>query len=613
MTLHKKSSKRNKQQYIIPCKPIFKIVEDEFVVGVLTETNQFIQLSEPIAEAEIRSAYLIESFRDNNYIVDRKKRPMISSDSIITTSVEVDQERVDYIEKVKYETNFYNVFRNTIRILLNDYENSKIKERIENEILKSYIVYTKKLHLLVALLKELVSDKIQFTGDKNYYKIIKQVSTCIVKDSDSCENTPNLCALTDNGKCRLILPQKNLLTGKINEPIYFTKMADELIRYNKIKSFMLQPQTYLSFEKLGYNLRDNEIIVIQSLLNQEYFDGLIPAVVNKYVKYNSHDEAEPIITQEYDNLVVSSKHNNKAQVCEPPEKKKIIASSWSNCFPSNYKEVTYKKSIICTFTFIIDLIEKKIGKHLTINQIKNSLFEEYKKYLERFKDKIVDILILEGKKTLGDQVKADTLTFASFLFTDNYFITPFDIWLLIEKYDIPTIFISSKDILQTNNTKDLFVAYGEPEDSFAFIIIPTLKSQNIPGFKFIESADGNVFIPLNNISSLCNDKIKESIENKITIENYLQKFTKMVKASIKKPSKKPSKKPLIIEEDIEDRNEEDINPKKSLIIEEEVAIEKEPVVLKKKTRKNRGKKVEEKRKKNKPKLIVVSSSSNEII
>ena len=49
-------------------------------------------------------------------------------------------------------------------------------------------------------------------------------------------------------------------------------MADELIRYSRIKSFIFQPQTYLSFGSIGYNLRDNEIIVIQSLLTKDYFD-----------------------------------------------------------------------------------------------------------------------------------------------------------------------------------------------------------------------------------------------------------------------------------------------------------------------------------------------------
>ena len=173
---------------------------------------------------------------------------MKSVDSIINNSNKVDDDRVDYIKKIKLETNFYNVFRNTVRILLIDYENIKIKEKIETEIKKQYITYSQKLANINKLLtKYLVKDKIQFIGGPDYYKLIQEVSTCIVKDKDSCKNTPNLCALTDGDKCKLILPENNLLTGKPNEAMYFNKMSDELIRYNRIKSFMLQPEMYLSF------------------------------------------------------------------------------------------------------------------------------------------------------------------------------------------------------------------------------------------------------------------------------------------------------------------------------------------------------------------------------
>jgi WD40 repeat protein len=75
----------------------------------------------------------------------------------------------------------------------------------------------------------------------------------------------------------------------------------------------------------------------------------------------------------------------------------------------------------------------------------------------------VDILILEGKKTLGDQVHAETLTFFNFLYTDNYFLTTFDLWLLITKYEIPTIFISHKWILQSKHQKHEFIGYGDDD------------------------------------------------------------------------------------------------------------------------------------------------------
>ena len=98
---------------------------------------------------------------------------MIQTDIDIMTKNDVDDERVDYIKKIKLETSFYNVFRNTIRILLNDYENVQIREKIEKEMLKEYIIYSEKLKNIDKLLRELVKDKIQFVGDENYYKLIR--------------------------------------------------------------------------------------------------------------------------------------------------------------------------------------------------------------------------------------------------------------------------------------------------------------------------------------------------------------------------------------------------------------------------------------------------------
>jgi hypothetical protein len=306
---------------IIPCAPAFKIIEDNLIVGILTETNQFIQLSEPIRENEIDPKNNIPSFENfminpTSYIVDPNATPMVQSDVIISTSNKVDEERVNYIKKIKAETNFYNVFRNTIKILLNDYKNHDLKMSIESELSKDFLIYSQKLKNITKIFledfKELIDDTFLFNGNVNYYKLIDEVSTCIVKNEDSCRKESNLCAVTDKGKCRLILPEKSLVAldkttndYKLNKPIYFQKMADELIRYNRIRPFMFEPQTYLSFGNIGYNLRDNEIIMLQSLLTQDYFDNIVPVIINKYIKHISYDEAEPIITQPYDNVVPS--------------------------------------------------------------------------------------------------------------------------------------------------------------------------------------------------------------------------------------------------------------------------------------------------------------------
>ena len=115
------------------------------------------------------------------------------------------------------------------------------------------------------------------------------------------------------------IPKENLVNGSDNETHYYGRMADELIRYNRIKSFVFKPQIYLSFGQVKYNLRDNEIILIQSLLTQEYFETLIPAITNKYIKYNSYDEAQPLESQLYENTIpsidnaIGRKHEDKCE------------------------------------------------------------------------------------------------------------------------------------------------------------------------------------------------------------------------------------------------------------------------------------------------------------
>jgi hypothetical protein len=479
-------------------------------------------------------------------------------------------------------------------------------------MLKEYIIYSDKLKNIDKLLRDLVKNKIQFIGDENYYKLIKEVSTCIVKNKKSCDETPNLCAVTENGSCNLILPKRNLITGKDNNPIYYGRMADEMIRYNRIKSFMLQPQTYLSFGNIGYNLLDNEIILIQSLLNQEYFETLVPAITNKYIKYNSYDETQPIITQVYENTIPSLDHaigRKNEMVCDKKNNDHITSSIWKNCFPNDYSEIEYTKFNFCTFNFIIDLIENKTGNKLTINQIKNELYDEYKKYLPEYKDKIVDILILEGKKTLGDQVHSDTLSFSNLVYTDNYFITTFDLWLLVTKYKIPTIFMCQKWILQTKYEKHEFIGYGDIDDKFAFIVIPGFRPENVPNYKLIKSSTGDVFIPLDKLNDSCVERIRRDVRGKVNIEEYLKTFTKPHTTVYEK--KKPVR--MIIESDTE---EEKKPKKKKLLIEKTEPISPEELVPQnKKSKKNIVLKGKNATKKNikKRRLLIVDSSSTEKI
>ena len=57
---------------------------------------------------------------------------------------------------------------------------------------------------------------------------------------------------------------------------------------------------------VNYNLRNDEIILSQSMLMDGYFENLHPQIENKYVKFNTYDNAEPLLTELYENIYDAS-------------------------------------------------------------------------------------------------------------------------------------------------------------------------------------------------------------------------------------------------------------------------------------------------------------------
>jgi hypothetical protein len=183
-----------------------------------------------------------------------------------------------------------------------------------------------------------------------------------------------------------------------------------------------------------------------------------------------------------------------------------------------------------------------------MNEIKIDLLHEYNKYYKEYGDKIIDILISEGKSNSGHKVKSEAVSFSHIILDENYYLTTFDIWLLILKYKIPTIFISSFGILQTNHR--IFIAYGEKQDDkFAFIRLPATRNKITPIFSIIEDNDNNCFISINNIHEKCMHHITSAFTNKTNINTFLDNYSK-------KTHNKPSQFNINNEDEQIDSNEE---------------------------------------------------------
>ena len=98
------------------------------------------------------------------------------------------------------------------------------------------------------------------------------------------------------------------------------------------------------------------------------------------------------------------------------------------------------------------------------------------KYIKIYPTKhtqIYHVLSLEGKKTYIDLIVEGKLTLGDFINLDIYVLTTLDFWMLIKKYEIPTIFISPSTFFQTKHRERSFVGYGKRDDAFNFIIIPS--------------------------------------------------------------------------------------------------------------------------------------------
>ena len=266
-----------------------RVVEDGVITGFLTETNQFIPIKEPVLKQDITADTISDINYDSSY----------KADLDTLTSTTSDSQRAIFVKRVELETNYYNVFRNVIRILLNDYKNIEKRRKIFNECNDKLKPYLDKLKNVKQMLHELSDEYISFLSEEDGYDIenieTDKLQNCVSNDLDKCAIGKHMCAVMDN-KCGLIIPKNNLVTDKDNEILYFGKISDELIRYNRISSFIFKPNSYLSFMKIKYKINSDEIILLQEMINQEYFEELKEIGVNKYSRGKTFDTANPLIS-----------------------------------------------------------------------------------------------------------------------------------------------------------------------------------------------------------------------------------------------------------------------------------------------------------------------------
>lgn len=511
----KKTAKLVASGKCTPKDDFCKVVDDEVVVGFLTNTNQFIQISDPMPNSALNDN--IPQIENNNYLVADNSIANAKKDK-------THRARSEYSKKIKLENNFYGAFRGAIRILLNDYSNLPNQKELIKEIYNPHALYSDKLTKVIQLLKELTKDRIRFVDsidiDEN-----EIASSCLsINDEDKCNSNP---ACFYGESCGLNIPRQNLLSPDTdNDILYYSKMADEMIRYNRIKTFIFQRKNYLLFETLAYNLREDEIIILQSLITQSYFEHLIPSKQNERLG-NAYDTANPIESYAVPPLITIE------DIIHPvvetiPTQAMIKQLELKQCFPTSSMEVSYPASVNATFQFAIDIIERNTSTQLTQNQIRDKLAELYSHYSNKYKIQIANILIQQGKKTFGSYIKAGTLEIKHMIYTEGYYLTNLDLWLLLDHYKIESMLLSHKLLLETEYESKYFCFFTtEDPEIFVFILNSAIKIETPPTFRYVELR-GESKIRLDDINEVCIDDVYASISERIEIEQYISSFKPIV-------------------------------------------------------------------------------------
>jgi len=213
---------------------------------------------------------------------------------------------------------------------------------------------------------------------------------------------------------------------------------------------------------------------------------------------------------------------------------------------------------VCSLYLLIDIIQEIYNKTITIEDLKNTLIDEYLKLSQNYTnktrvDKLIDILKEEHQLDVL-LIEEGVLNFERMIIHDGFKPVNFDIWILLVHYKIPSIFLSHTLINETRFNRHEFVCYSDSDTTkYVFIVVPAMFKRpetNIPKYKIILNNNKKMLISLTSMQKHCNANITTALESITDIEHYIDTlFTKYMTTKYK-PKKKGVRQLIeLIEED----------------------------------------------------------------
>ena len=498
----------------IPCKPVWKIKENGLIVGVLTETNQFVPVTpnEDIIMDGLQTYEGVDTF---------------AADKTTATNSRGDKERIKMTKFVVLESQFYHAFRNRVRKLFAAFMNRPEVAEIRKVAEDRTILYSKKIERIEKLVAKIIEGQIVFVdiGDSVLMELA-EVSECDTADDES-----PVCIFKENsGIAQLVIPKWHLLSKYDNEKMYVGRMADELIRNDRVKSVMYDTETRMNARTTDYEIKSDEFILVQSALTPEYFAEVDSSSrdSNPYAKQINYELANPSITVMYSNEKIPLEEQYNAAADEKPQNRlfplpkipraknaptqepepepkqaettdqeclvkitKIIGNRlkvWNRIFSEDAREYIFRDTAFCTFQVMIHILKSKFDETVSEAVVKNRLANAYLKLFAVAPEnmlKVAKIMREQGKSKMFERFSAKSKAnvspelFQEIMINDGYFLSDMDIWVLANEYNLPIVVFnanglkgfftkSDNDAASSDDTTWIKMG-GDKDDKYHFI------------------------------------------------------------------------------------------------------------------------------------------------
>ena len=537
----------------IPCLPRINVVDDGRLIGIMTETNQFMEIQPHIPVLDIPP--VPAGVKSLDLIAYNTTNPNVADAEVQTGSNE-DAKRVKYVRRIRLETEMYALFRNSMRIMINKIKNMERKKRLEGILhAPNDGTHPDKLREIMRICREMGDPSIQFTQMSD--AVLDAFKTdsvafmqCLSAES-RMEYGPNTCMRMREvnaaaNECTILLPRANLVNGMDNRTFYYGKLADELLRYTRIRRFILSSaSSFSSLAPMPYDAHPHEIILLHSQL-EPYFDHLEPGAgsMNPFARYNAFATANPELNP---GETPSSNYVGAApsggNVCAPVELKPLAGAA-THYFPPTMQLLAFDNAGgECTFEAFIAIMREERAEYedVSVRELKDILVDKYDELARTHKVQLMNYYkhLTANRRVLATNVQ-------DFIMNSFHYMTHLDLWILAQRFKIPVVLFAGhmKYPLLENQQPALVLyhAHDPDETNAAFYYVMTSgRARDVaPGYSIVRTAANVMKFPLSQCTNaaIASEIMKQLVVGVGSVSQFIAEYVPVVKKRVLKEKEK---------------------------------------------------------------------------